>query len=212
MVTLSAFELGSCPLTNLQKKKKKGALDRIIDDSASEILKIYVFDADLSSRDWTREQAWYLIKELANADDGFVPYNRIMLSDLFKEDLESRLQSLEDAELITIITTNGRPSGVKPGRPVYHAAFRRLIGDGVLRSRLDLAILWQLISIENKNIKKYEDELQLVGTLLVGLKPQPLLEPRLRWVLQKLSKSQARIDQYERESAELWKFLLSQPS
>jgi RNA12 protein len=192
---------------NLQKK---GALDRIIDDSASEILKIYVFDADLGSRDWTREQAWYLIKALANADDGFVPYNRIMLSDLFKEDLESRLQSLEDAELITIITTNGRPSGVKPGRPVYHAAFRRLIGDGVLRSRLDLAILGQLISIENKNVKKYEDELHLVGT--VGLKQQPLLEPRLRWVLQKLSKSQVRIDQYERESAELWKFLLSQPS
>ncbi|KAL1967269.1 hypothetical protein VTN77DRAFT_3315 [Rasamsonia byssochlamydoides] len=185
----------------------KSAVNRIIEQSAAEILKIYVLEVDPGTRHWTREQAWYLIKELANADDAVVPYNRILLSELFKETGEATIEALEQAELVTVISVNGRPSAIKPARPVYHTAFRRLTSDKVLRSRLDLAVLSLLIGNENKKISKYEDELQLLGRLH---KQPSQLASRVQWVLRKLQDAQMKVDKYEVESAVLDQVLQSE--
>lgn len=168
---------------------------------------MYVFEVDPGVKHWTREQAWHVIKELAQSKDGVVPFDRIVLSDLFKTNGEATISALEQAELISVITVNGRAQSIKPGRPVLHAAFKCLTEDKVLKSRLDLVILTQLISDENKNVSKYENELQLLSSLP---KQPAQIYSRLQWVLHKLQASQAKVDNYERQSNDLKKILQSQ--
>ena len=179
------------------------AVNEIIEQSASEILKMYLLDVDTSSRKWSPQQAWQLVKDLAANE--VLRYNEILLSDVFK-DGEQVLQALEQAELITITSSNGRPHAVKPGKPVYQAAFESLTKDDVLRSRLDLAILVQLIGIENKNVDKFEQEL----CLLADLPGSPReLTPRIHWLLSKAAASHAKVENYEQEGAKLKKVLMN---
>ena len=140
---------------------------------------MYILDS--SSRKWTPEQAWIIIKSLASA--GSLRYNELLLSDVFKTAGEATLQALEQAEMITIVSSNGRPTSIKPGKPVYAAAFRQLTEDHVLKAKMDLAILTQLIKAETSGIDKYEAELNLLG----NLPGQPReVQGRIRWLLGKL--------------------------
>jgi hypothetical protein len=181
------------------------AVHEIIEQSASEILKMNLLDVDVATRNWTPQQAWLLVKQLAKNE--ILRYNEILLSDVYKDGGEQTLQALEQAELISITSSNGRPHAIKPGKPVYQQAFKYLTEDDVLRSRLDLAILTQLIGIENKNIDKFETELRL----LADMPGQPKeLRPRIHWLLNKSSASQAKIEKYEAEGASLKKILIEQ--
>ncbi|KIW68388.1 hypothetical protein PV04_04339 [Phialophora macrospora] len=177
------------------------AVRQIIEQSASEILKMYLLDVDVSTRKWTPQQAWLLIKELAANET--LRYNEFLLNDLFK-DGETVLQALEQAELISITSKNGRPHGIKPGKPVYQSAFEYLTDDEVLKARLDLAILSQLISLENKNVEKYEAELKTLGEM-PGTPSE--LKPRIRWCLNKAMASQEKVMKYEAQSGQLKKVL-----
>lgn len=79
-----------------------------------------------------------------------------------------------------------------------------LTDDHVLKARLDLAILTELIKIETGSIEKYEKEL----SLLADLPKQPgELQPRMRWLLTKVASSQAKVERYERESGGMKKVL-----
>lgn len=140
---------------------------------------MYILDP--SSRNWTPEQAWLIVKSLASTD--CLRYNELLLSDLFKSAGEATLQALEQAELIAIVSSNGRPTSIKPGKPVYKAAFQQLTEDHVLKAGLDLKILTELIKVETKGIEKFEEELGLLG----GLPGQPReVRGRVRWLLGKL--------------------------
>lgn len=178
------------------------AVRRIVEQSASEILKMYLLDVDVSDRKWTPQQAWLLIKELAV--NGTLRYNEILLNDLFK-DGEAVLQALEQAQLITITSKNGRPYGVKPGKPVYRSAFEHLTDDEVLKARLDMAILAQLIRIENKKVDKHETELKTLAEL-PGMPSE--LKPRVKWCLEKVMASHAKIEKYEAQIGRLKKVLI----
>ncbi|CAG8316520.1 unnamed protein product [Penicillium nalgiovense] len=180
------------------------AVDRIIEQSASEILKIFILGTDSTAPQWTREQAWYLIKSIANSKDGSLLYSKVLLSDVFKDNGEATLRALEQAELISIGTDKGFPRYVKPGKPVYRAAFQRLVANKTLQGRLDLLILSQLIGNENSSIKKYEEELQVLGSLP---KYPWELASRIEWLLRKVHGSQSKILKYESESAALSKYL-----
>jgi hypothetical protein len=181
------------------------AVHEIIDQSASEILKMYIFGAEDqdSSRQWNAEQAWLLIKELAKKET--LRYNEVLLDDIFKTGGESVLRALEQSELITIISgANGRPSSIKPGKPVYHPAFKRLTEDKVLKSRLDLAIFTNLTKIESATIDKCENEL----LLLSKLKNQPAqTTSRVQYLLSKMMASQDKVEKYEMEMKGLKKVL-----
>jgi hypothetical protein len=180
-----------------------GAVNRIIEQSASEILKMFLV-GDSADKQWSREQAWHLIKSLANTEDDVLPYHKVLLSGLFGEDGETALRALEQAELICIISINGFPQEIKPGRPVYRTVFKRLAENKTLSSRLDLTILSWQISNENKSIGKLEEELRLIGSL----PKQPReLSSRIHWLLQKLHNSQVKISQYEEQSAALQRVL-----
>ncbi|KAF2878314.1 RNA12 protein-domain-containing protein [Massariosphaeria phaeospora] len=181
------------------------AVNEIIDQSASEILKMYLFGSndDGSARKWNSEQAWLLIKQLAANDT--LRYNEIILSDTYKSGGEAVLHALEQAELISVVSgPNGRPASIKAGKPVYHSAFKRLTEDHVLKSKLDLAILTDLTKVENATIEKCENEL----LLLSKLKSQPAqMMPRIQYLLAKLAASQEKVERYEGEGKVLKKVL-----
>ena len=153
------------------------AVREITEQSASEILKMYIWDS--SPRKWPPEQAWLIINSLASA----CSLRSKELSDVFKSGGEATLQALEQAEMITIVSSNGRPTSIKPGKPVYAAAFRQLTEDHVLKAKMDLAILTQLIKAETSGIDKYEAELNLLGN--VPGQPREV-QGRVRWLLGKL--------------------------
>ena len=181
------------------------AVSEIIDQSASEILKMYIFghDDDGASKRWNTEQAWLLIKQLAAKEN--LRYNEVLLSDTFKTSGENVLRALEQAELITIVSgPNGRPAVIKAGKPVYNPAFKRLTEDKVLKSRLDLAILIDLTKIENATIEKAENELLLLSQLTN--RPSQMA-PRIQYLLDKLQVSQEKVERYEREGKVLKKIL-----
>lgn len=181
------------------------AVKEIIDQSASEILKMFLLLGSDDTRQWTPQQAWTLVKLLAT--NSTLRYNEILLTDAYKNSGDRALAALESAELISIASPNGRPTSIKPGKPVYQPAFQALTEDPVLRSKLDLAVLAEQISIEGKSIDKYEQELHLLGEL----PKQPAeLNKRINWLLGKIMASQAKIEAYERESGALKKVLQSE--
>ncbi|KAI9651385.1 mitochondrial escape protein 2 [Ciborinia camelliae] len=188
----------------------KRAVAEIVEQSASEIMKMYLLSAENGDRKWSVEQAWYLVNSLAENDT--LRYNQVLLSDTFKSSLtssasngESVLDALSAAELITIKTYKGRPQSIKAGKPVYQAAFRILSEDRVLRSRLDLAVLTELTKIETKSIDKYENELVMLGTL----PKQPReIGPRIQYLLNKLAASQMKVEAWEKEIGSLKKVLM----
>ncbi|KAL4875549.1 RNA12 protein-domain-containing protein [Aspergillus karnatakaensis] len=176
----------------------QGAVTQIVQQAGSEILKMFILNAETDSQQWTHQQAWHLIKTLAHSKNGSVPYNQLLQSDLFKSNGQNTLRALEQAELITIVSVNGSPERVKPGRPVYQAVFKHLTENKTLSHRLDLDILSQLISKENKSIGTYEEELLLLGKL----PKQPReITGRIQWLLQKVYDAQNTISKYEAESS-----------
>ncbi len=187
----------------------KKAVQEIIEQSASEILKMYLITGENGARKWSTEQAWYLIKALAESE--LLRYNEVLLSNTFSSSLtptatngESVLEALSQTELITINSLNGRPESIKVGKPVYQSAFKRLTEDHVLKSRLDLAILAELTKIETKNIEKYENELNVIASL----PKQPReVGPRVQYLLTKLSASQQKVEAWEKEMGTLKKVL-----
>ncbi|KAJ5796650.1 uncharacterized protein N7518_005190 [Penicillium psychrosexuale] len=182
----------------------EAAVDRIIEQSASEILKLFILGTESITLQWSREQAWHLIKSIAHSKDGNLLYNKVLLDDVFKDNGEVTLRALEQAELVSIGTDKGFPRYVKPGKPVYRAAFQRLVANKTLQGRLDLLILSQLINNENSSITKYEQELQVLGSLP---KYPWELTSRIEWLLRKVHGSQSKILKYESESAALSKSL-----
>lgn len=128
-----------------------------------------------------------------------------MVSDLFNTaDGERSLSALEQKELITVSTVNGRPATIKPGRPIYHAAFKFLTQDDILRNRLDLGIVREMIARKNAEIAKYENELHLMGD---PEKYPTNAEWRMRSVSSRLREAHSQLENYEWQRNDLIKFL-----
>jgi hypothetical protein len=180
------------------------AVKEIIDQSASEILKMFLLSG-AEDRQWTCQQAWTIVKKLAEQDT--VRYNEITMAAPFSSNSDRALVALEQAELISVQSSNGRPYSVKPGRPVYQPAFKRLVNDRVLSAKMDLELIGDAISGENSTIDKCEQELRLLGELP---KQPSEVSARIQWLLAKIQSGQARIEAYEKESAGLKKVLLTE--
>jgi len=180
------------------------AVSEIIDQSASEILKMFLLLGN-ETKDWTPQQAWTLVRSLAEKD--MLRFNEVLMLDSYKSGGDQALAALEQAELISVQSLNGRPHSIKPGKPVYQPAFRQLVEDKVLAAKMDLALLGEAIGNETKSIDKYEQELRL----LADLPKQPYeLRGRVQWLLSKIAGGQGKIEGYEVESAVLKKILVSE--
>ncbi|KAI6088964.1 RNA12 protein-domain-containing protein [Hypoxylon rubiginosum] len=191
----------------------KQAVTEITDQSASEILKMFLLPGKSTSdgeHKWSVEQAWYLVKTLASNDA--LRYNEVLLHGAFSAsttvpDAEAALEGLANSELITIKSANGRPGYVTAGKPVYQAAFRLLADDAVLAAKMDLAVLKELSKDEAKTIDKAEAELALLG----GLPKLPAQTTgRVSYLLGKIESSQKKVEAYETEMGRLKKVLSSQ--
>jgi len=169
-------------------------LKDIIGQAASEILKLY-FLGGSSAIKWTQAQAWTLVKALSTTPS--VGYNAILLDPLFAQN-ETPLHELAQAELITISSsTEGRPALIKPGRPVFSAAFALLTGDKVFNAKMELGRLMFLSGEEKKNIEKAEEELARLRQLPAGQIKE--LESRIRYLLKKIQTSQQSIERFDYE-------------
>ncbi|KAK9484448.1 RNA12 protein-domain-containing protein, partial [Lipomyces starkeyi] len=62
------------------------------------------------------------------AKDEDIRYNELLLNPLFKN-AKDVIAALEHAELITVLEKDGRPYKIKAGRPIYRAAYQRLLND-----------------------------------------------------------------------------------
>lgn len=181
----AALEVLGGRLTDLEflaRRMKTGlspeeAAQEIIDQSANEIIKLFLLargpsssaaDSSSSSRKYSTEQAWTLVKDIARNES--LRYNEVLLSNTFAAstsaaaaDGEAALESLANAELITVKSMRGRPRTVEAGRPVYLAAFRHLLRDPVLEAKMDLAVLTELSKVEGKTIDKVRSLLLVCG-------------------------------------------------
>jgi len=122
---------------------------------------------------------------------------------------------MEQAELISITQLpNGRPHIIKPGKPLYQAAFAEIISDGLFAATMELQTAEYLLSLENSKIKKYEDELEKLGSLFVktdgkwlfgsGHVPETV-EHRVKFLLSLLKKRHVRAEECQKQIEELKK-------
>ena len=183
----------------LAGESPREAGDAIINQSANEIIKLY-FAA--SNEAWNRLQAWHVLCQITKASEA-VRYQEILLDPVYKENGNEALKALEQAEMIAITTKNGRPYSVKASKPVYKAAFQRLLEDKVFCATLELERLTSFISTEASGISKIEAEL----SLLKDISNQKKVGSRIEYLLNKLEKSQETIIALETEAADLKKVL-----
>lgn len=189
----------------------KKAVSEIIEQSSADILRMFLLakNGGAADRKWSIEQAWYLVKELAQKES--LKYNEVLLSDTFASSTtsgaasgESALESLTNAELITVKSVNGRPQTIRAGKPVYQTAFNRLLRDPVVKAKMDLSLLKELAAIEAKTIEKVETELNILANF--PTKPYQTND-RINYLLAKLEGSQKKIVAYEKEMGGLKKVL-----
>lgn len=183
------------------------ALQQMVHLSALEISQMFL--SPTSNTEWTPEQAWIVIKELATHDRRqWFPILAIVNKEpaFSSDDQMKALVSLEYRELIAVRNIGGRVVGLKAGRPLYHAAFRELVGDTFLCALMDSKVLKYDIQAESDKIKKVETELKDLALLPSRRETQS----RQDYLANKIYVSQEKINKWEKELAQ--KLLLAQKS
>ncbi|KAM5539125.1 hypothetical protein V8D89_007348 [Ganoderma adspersum] len=188
------------------------AVDDVISRGVSELRKNAFGDdvEDAKSLPWTREQAWFLMKQLARQPE--VSYHEVLTDFPFKsESDETSLRSMELAELITIGTVNGRPSTIKPGKPVYKWVFERLVQDPAFQASQDIAFNKKVIASSETTVKACENELLTLKDVDAGTAnwwgSKRAVEMRANFLLKKMRAAQEKIETLERQNTQLKKML-----
>ncbi|KAJ2109490.1 mitochondrial escape protein 2 [Coemansia sp. RSA 922] len=139
------------------------AIEDIIQRSITEVRKhAFANDTEVGQCEhtWSPEQFWYLLTELARHES--VEYDRMRNSALFAGN-DSALLGLAEAQLITMVYDNDRPSRIRPGRPVYYAAFNRIVDDPGFSSTMAIRMHKAFVDLETAKIRKAEEELALLN-------------------------------------------------
>ncbi|KAA8909081.1 RNA12 protein-domain-containing protein [Sphaerosporella brunnea] len=146
---------------------------------ARDVLGLYVLQNRApKKREWTPEQAWYFVKELAQHEK--LNYDRPAIP-IFRR---GRFMNPD----------NGRPETIKPRRTHLRAAFKKLTEDRILGAKIDLQSLHARCEIENLTIARMEEELERLSKL-VKLRKHP--KGREEYLLENIEKAQQRIRAYE---------------
>ncbi|KAK0502922.1 RNA12 protein-domain-containing protein [Armillaria luteobubalina] len=159
---------------------------------------------------WTREQAWIVVKKLANQPE--ISYSEILLDFPFKGD-EAPLRNMEHAELISIGTHLGRPSTIKPGKPIFKWVFQRLEKDAIFQATQDLAFNEKVIATAEANIKAYEQELSTLKNMGAdtsfwsNFSMSSVLSQRAKYLLSKAMTAQSKVETLEKQNVQLKKTL-----
>jgi len=166
---------------------------------------------DAKDLPWTRTQAWSLMKRLAK--EGEIPYHDTLMNFPFKGN-DMALRKMERAELITITAHNGRPSTIRPGKPVYKCVFEKVVGDKVFSATQDIEYNKQLITASESKIKTCEEELIRLSEIgertrssVFGLNRS--VSVRARYLLNAIGDASAKIESLEKANAKLKKELVN---
>lgn len=181
---------------------------------------------DVRNLSWSREQAWAVLRALASRDA--VPYHETLMNVPFKGE-EGPLRSMEQAELIAVDTQDGRPSTIRPGRPIYHYVFRRLVDgmfthwhtpaaqtqyfylDPIFQATQDLTFNAKLVETAEATVRSCEQELQVLHT--IGLDSAHWWSGatatgiRAKYLMERMANAQATLQKLEKENGELRKAL-----
>ncbi|KAG6854990.1 hypothetical protein C0991_009813 [Blastosporella zonata] len=191
------------------------AVESIVSRGVAELRKNAFGDDvdDAKSLSWTREQAWAILKLLSKREQ--VPYHDVLVEFPFKGD-DTSLRSMEHAELISIGTHNGRPSTIRPGKPVLRWVFERLVNDPIFRASQEISYNEKIIAGAEKTIKACEEELTTLGAIASGTRLPwwqfGFGEPhgtyvRSRYLADKMATYSKKIGMLEKKNAELKKIL-----
>ncbi|KAG2149305.1 RNA12 protein-domain-containing protein [Suillus clintonianus] len=165
---------------------------------------------DAKSLAWSREQAWIVLKQLARKAE--LPYYEVLLDAPFKGD-ELPLRAMEHAEIISISTQHGRPSTIRPGRPVFKNVFERLVNDPVFQATQDIALNDKLISSADSTVRTCESELSTLQDLVKAERSfwwfrRKATSERKDYLLKKMRSAQTKIQTLEKRNAELKRALV----
>ncbi|CAA7267988.1 unnamed protein product [Cyclocybe aegerita] len=161
---------------------------------------------DAKGLPWTREQAWKVLKVLSKAPE--VGYYDLLVDFPFKGD-EGALRNMEHAELIAIGTKDGRPSSIRPGKPVFRWVFERVVNDKIFRATQELGYNEKQISEAEGKIKGYEQELALLVETMKNENRRwwqfgrSACRERARYVGDKLVTAERKVEVLERKNSEL---------
>ncbi|KZV94062.1 hypothetical protein EXIGLDRAFT_835266 [Exidia glandulosa HHB12029] len=182
------------------------AVDDIISRGVGELMKNAFGDDldDAKNLPWTREQAWSIVRQLANKNE--ISYFDVLLEFPFKGD-ETALRALEHHELIAIHTRDGRPSSIRPGRPVHKFVFQRLVHDPVFQATQDLAYNEKAIASAEATVKTCEAEMSTLRELAGESSTRRAANTRAKYVSAKMQAAQSKIEQLEYKNAALMKVI-----
>lgn len=107
---------------------------------------------------------------------------------------------------------------MRPGKPIYRAAFQEIILDTGFAATMDLDTVTFLEKTETANVVKWENELKELSHLLHrdgswffgGGRVPKEVDTRVKWLMKKLAESHAKIEQYERDMGYYKKSVQSQ--
>lgn len=164
---------------------------------------------DAKSLPWSREQAWTVLKQLARKAE--LPYYEVLLDAPFKGD-ELPLRAMEHAEIISISTQHGRPSTIRPGKPVFKYVFERLVGDPVFQATQDIMLNEKLISSAESTVRTCESELSMLQDLSKAERSfwwfrRRVTSERKEYLLKKMRSAQIKIQTLEKRNSELKRVL-----
>ncbi|KAI0340659.1 hypothetical protein BDW22DRAFT_1360083 [Trametopsis cervina] len=186
------------------------AVDDIVARGVSELRKRAFGDdaEDAKGLAWTREQAWILMKQLAKKSE--ISYHQVLMDYPFKGD-ETPLRKMEHAELISINMTNGRPSTIRPGKPVYRSVFETLVHDPIFQATQDIAFNEKVIASNESTVKACEDELMTLKEVEAGTShwwgSRRAVSSREEYLLKKMRGAQEKIEALEKQNGSLKKVL-----
>ncbi|OCH95302.1 hypothetical protein OBBRIDRAFT_878653 [Obba rivulosa] len=201
-------------LESLVHKARSGltiqeAVEDIVARSTAEIQKNAFGDdlEDAKNLPWTREQVWILMKQLSTKPE--ISYHEVLMDFPFKGD-ETPLRNMEQAELIAVSTQNGRPSSIKPGKPVYKYVFERLVQDPVFKATQDITFNEKVIASSETIVKACEAELLTLRDV-ENVEPSWLggsvISRRASYLAKKMRAAQHKIEALEKQNADLKKIL-----
>ncbi|KAG0304712.1 mitochondrial escape protein 2 [Dissophora globulifera] len=186
--------------------KPEDAVNDILGRAVIEVRKS-AFDFDASENktlSWTPIQFWAILRQLAATES--ISYDELKLHPLFKGD-EAPFGAMEQAELITIHQKSGRPYVVRPGKPIYRAAFQEILSDSGFAAVMEVDSNTFLEKQEMANVAKWEGELKELSNLLHqdgswifgGGRVPKEVDIRVKWLMKKLAESHVKIEKYERD-------------
>ncbi|KAF9913269.1 mitochondrial escape protein 2 [Linnemannia zychae] len=189
--------------------KPEDAVKDILGRAVVEVRK-NAFDFDNSdgrTLNWTPLQFWAVMKQLAAFEAA--SFDELKIHPLFKND-ESAFSAMEQAELISIVHKHGRPYAVRPGKPIYKAAFQAILSDVGFTAVMDLESSTHLEKEEMIKVAKWEAELKELSNLLHtdgswlfgGGRVPKEVDTRVKWLMKKLAESHTKVEKYEQEATQ----------